>query len=940
MQANSPNARPFFRQRWFTMLAAVIALFGLLLVTLPLGISYGLHKWLLQRGGDAVQLGDVDFNVFTGRAALQNLQVTTGERQQLVIPGFGLDVDWSPLFSRMVVVRSVSLQGVRLEVNVDADGVMTVGGIGLPEGSDEAAGEEGAAWGFELDHLDISDATIIYRTPQLQLEIQLDEFSLSDLGTWETEPAPIAVKGAVNGAALQLDGQLPPLSEGTGYAGYASLHELPLDIFAALAGEAISGLVGRLTVDTDLNVLQSEGKPLAVTQSGRIRVDGLALEQAGNQLGTQQLLWNGTTTVSLPASGDLQVELRGAVTGNGLTYLQVAGTAVDYKLLQWDGTASVSMPAAGGAVRVALHGGLEGNGLAISQAGNELAYESLRWDGAASVTVPGNSSDVHVDLSGKVNGNNLALVLPEQALEVQHGKFLWDGEVAVIGGETAAVSASGHLNIGSLAADVAGRKVQLARVEDLDIQKVSLQDTGDIALENLVLTGAVFAKEAAVADGEPAGNNDSVLVAGAISTNSVQVTDGNQVSIDTLEWRDITSVIRREADGQWRVVRITSTLPFANQANDTPPAVLAAPEAGKPAGRVRVGELRIAGNSAILFSDMSTQPPVSMRLALEQAVLKGIDSGAPDQDSPITVQGSLDKHSRIDIQGTMRPFAAQPSLDLKNHLEGIPLTLLSPYTAAAIGYELRSGQLEADATLRVDNRQLDSQNKLVIRGLEVRPAGNKSQEQFDSQLPVPLGTALGMLRDKNNTITLDMPVSGAIDNPDFDISSVINTAVSKAVKSGSLTYLKIALQPYGALITVAQLAGEAASRVRLQPVMFAPGSAENLADSLGYMEKVAGILKARPAVNIKICGLAVEEDRTALAGPVAKPAPEAGKDKPVAAAVTVSEAQLLELASQRAEAVKDYLVTGHGVAAGRLVACQPQVESADVDDAPRVELLI
>ena len=98
-------------------------------------------------------------------------------------------------------------------------------------------------------------------------------------------------------------------------------------------------------------------------------------------------------------------------------------------------------------------------------------------------------------------------------------------------------------------------------------------------------------------------NNDSVLVAGAISTNSVQVTDGNQVSIDTLEWRDITSVIRREADGQWRVVRITSTLPFANQANDTPPAALAAPEAGKPAGRVRVGELRITGNSAILFSD-------------------------------------------------------------------------------------------------------------------------------------------------------------------------------------------------------------------------------------------------------------------------------------------------------------------------------------------------
>ena len=941
MQEKSPTAKPFFRRRWFTMLAAVIILLGLLLVVLPLGISYGLHKWLLRNGVDVVQLEDVDFNIFTGRAALKNLHVTADEQPQLVIPGLGLDVDWSPLFDRQVVVRSVSLDGVRLVIDVDANGIMHIGGITLPAAEPETAGEEGAPWEFALDSLDISDTTITYRTPQLNVETRLDKFSLSDLSTWATEPAPLALKGTVNGAALQLDGQLPPLSVGNGYAGHISLAGLSLDTFAALAGESVSGLAGSLTLDTDLDVLQSAGKPLAVSQSGILRIDGLALQPAGSELGSEQLQWNGVATVSVPTgAGDLQVEMDGDLTGNGLVYAQ-DDTRLDYKRLQWIGTTNVSVPAGAGDLQVGLRGGLKGNGLAYAQAGNELAYELLQWDGTASVAVPGGGGDARIELSGAVNGNNLALLLPEQELDFRHGSFLWDGTVNVTSGETTVVSAGGHVNVGNLMADVVDHKVQLARIEDIDVGKITLQDSGDIVLENLVVTGAVFAREAGEATAELAGSSGSVLVAGAITTDTIQITDGNQIAIGTLEWRDVTQVARREADGQWRIIRVVNTLPFANPEQE--PA--AAPETGadEPAGRIRVGELRITGNSALLVNDLSVQPHVSMRLAVTRAVLKNLDSGAPDQDSSIVLQGHIDKYSRIDIQGTTQPFAVRPTLDLKNSFEGIPLTLLSPYTASAIGYELRSGQLDADATLKLNKGQIDVNNKLVIRALEITPARNKSQEEFDSKLSLPLDTALGMLRDKNNNITLELPVTGDIDNPDFDISDVINTALGKALKTGSMTYLKLALQPYGALVTVAQLAGEAASKVRLQPVMFAPASTESIGESADYLEKVAGILKARPEVNIKVCGLAVEEDRVALEEAAATPAPETGKDKqdkPVTATGSVGDEELLELARERARTVKDFLVTGHGVTASRLVDCQPRVESADEDNAPRVELLI
>jgi hypothetical protein len=274
-------------------------------------------------------------------------------------------------------------------------------------------------------------------------------------------------------------------------------------------------------------------------------------------------------------------------------------------------------------------------------------------------------------------------------------------------------------------------------------------------------------------------------------------------------------------------------------------------------------------------------------------------------------------------------------------VDGISLPQLTPYTVAALGYALESGHLDADSTLKINKGQLDSQNDLVIRGLEITGVDNESREKLDGQLIVPLDTALSMLRDNNDTITLALPVSGDINSPDFGIGDIINIAVSKAVKQGSLTYLKLALQPYGALITVAQLAGEAAMKVRLQPVGFEPGQVTSTGETGSYLKKVAGILKDRPEVNIKICGLAVAADRIALAGGTAPKEADSKTAGSVKGVKPVTDQQLLDLAKQRAGFVKDALVTKYGVTASRLVACTPHIDAAEDDDSmPRVDLLI
>jgi hypothetical protein len=893
LQEETITEKPFYRRTWLVVLAAVALVFVLALVVLPYGISYGLHQWLTASGDGDVQLEDIDFNVFTGRASVTDLNIAVDGQPRLIVPRLELDVDWLPLFSKHVDARSITLDSVYITIAMAADSTLRMGVISLPTAEDKSEEATGEAWGFRLEQLDIINTTVTYQSPDLQLVTHIASLKLSHLVSWMTDPARLVLNAVVNDAPVLLDGELPPLSEGFGFSGKLSVTSLPLHPFATLAAAAVDGLDGQLNVSTELDVLLTPANSLTLSHTGLFGLDGLTLEQAGRQLSYAGLQWQGEMKLATAIdSGGLELELQGVITGKDL---------------------------------------------GVADKDIQVSYAGQQWTGALSLNTAGGNGKTDIKLQGKLGGDGLAVLVPAEQLSVYYGDLLWDGAVAVAAGEDTAVAAEGSLQIGKLGADVADKKVNLASINNLTVEKLQLLENGDIVVTGLAINDAVFAKNAVVPAGKES-KDGSVLSAGLITADSIEVTAGNQIAIGLLEWRDVVSFVQRDSNGEWRPVRIVHTLPFTNTDEDAPPE---AKSADAPAGRVRVDELRITGDSAMILDDKTVKPPFNMRLTFTEAVMKNIDNGKIDQDSPLTIKARISKHSHISVKGTMQPFAARPTLDLVNHVDGISLPQLTPYTVAALGYALKSGHLDADSTLKINKGVIDSRNNLVIRGLEISPVDNESREKLDGSLSVSLDTALGMLRDKNDTIKLDLPVSGDIDSPDFEISDIINTAVSKAVMQGSMTYLKFALQPYGALITVAELAGEAATKVRLQPVNFEAGQAVPAGESDSYLEKVAGILEERPEINIKICGLAVAADRAALGGGSAVKDAKAktdGSDKDVVAA---TDQQLLGLASKRAGFVKDRLVIKYGVTASRLVACTPEIDDSEDDDSvPRVDLLI
>jgi len=897
MQEKTITSDPFYRRTWIIVLAAVAALFLLLLVVLPHGISYGLQRWLLANGGEAVQLDDVDFNVFTGRATVTNLNIAVDGQTRLVISSLGFDVDWMPLFSKHVTVKVLTFEDVDITIIQAPDGSLRIGGISLPVAEDKVEEVAAEPWGLGLEELKITNSSITYQSPELQLVTHIESLALSHLVTWMTDPAKLVVAATVNDAPVILDGRLPPLSDGFGFKGRLGVTSLHLHPFAAFAESAVTGLGGQFSMSSELDMLLSPEKSLTVSHVGVLGLGGLSLEQAGRQLG--------------------------------------------YAGLQWEGDVKLVTAVDGESLDLELQGALAGKELEITDTDFQLNYAGQQWQGAITVNMPAGDGDTRVSLQGKLTGDDLVVLVPAEELSLSHGRFLWEGNVAVGSGVSTTVTAGGSLQISKLGADVADGKVNLVGIDALTIENLGLLENGDMTVTGVSITDAVFAKDAQGTGGQE-NKEGSVLSAGLITADTIEVVAGNQIAIGYLEWRDVISLIQRDPDGEWRPVRIVDTLPFTGaDSKETPPA--AESEIDAPAGRVRVGELRITGDSAIVLEDKTVKPPFKMRLTITEAVMKNIDNGQPGQNSPISIKGRISKHSHISVKGMLQPFAARPTLDLTNHVDGISLPQLTPYTVDALGYALESGHLDADSTLKINKGLIESENKLVIRGLELRPMNNASQEKLETQLAVPLNTALDMLRDKHDTITLDLPVNGNVDSPDFDISDVINTAVSKALRQGSMTYLKVALQPYGALITLAEMAGDAATKVRLQPVGFEPGSSAVAENAIGYLEKVAGVLKDRPEVNIKICGLAVSDDRVALSGQApAAPAPEKNPDVKTAKILEpVTDEQLLALARARAGFVKSHLIERHAVNGSRLVACEPHIDSDEDDDqAPRVDLLI
>jgi len=442
-----------------------------------------------------------------------------------------------------------------------------------------------------------------------------------------------------------------------------------------------------------------------------------------------------------------------------------------------------------------------------------------------------------------------------------------------------------------------------------------LQWDGDVAvtlrqgsLSALTAAGGATLHGAALADAQAAA---ALLTLAAAEVSGIELRGSDDISIDTVHLQGMQAALQRDADGRL-LLPVAEPTPAAAPARDAP--------------TLRIARIILDGDNSIGFSDLSLKPAFRQTLHIARAEVTGIDSHARGVPARFQMSGRAGKYTTMEVRGEIRPFTARTNLTLHTELKALDLPPLTPYTVRHLGYNLSSGQLGATVELTITDDVLDGNNKLRIHKLAVEQADPAKMAQFNDQLKIPLATALYMLKDRNDNITLDLPISGNLQDPSFDISDAINTALGKTMRLATVGYLKLFLQPYGGLLTLASMAGGASS-IQFEPLTFAPGMAEIDPQQQPYVDKIGALFKERPRLRLQLCGHATAADR-----------PQPQKDKPPLEESVVTT--LLEtLARQRAEAVKDALVGQHGVDPEQLFICHPAID-ADAGTLPRVELLL
>ncbi|MEE4093697.1 DUF748 domain-containing protein [Pseudomonas viridiflava] len=251
---------------------------------------------------------------------------------------------------------------------------------------------------------------------------------------------------------------------------------------------------------------------------------------------------------------------------------------------------------------------------------------------------------------------------------------------------------------------------------------------------------------------------------------------------------------------------------------------------------IYVGEVNIKDGSAN-FADLTLTPNFSTAVQQLNGRIGTIDN-RQSKPAPVNIEGKVDRYAPVTIKGSLNPFDPMASLDIATSFKRVELTTLTPYSGKFAGFRIRKGRLNLDLHYLITNGQLKAQNKVLVEQLQL---GEKVDSPDAVDLPIRLAVAL--LKDTQGRISIELPIEGDLNNPQFSVMPIVWQTLRNLV-------LRAAQAPFkmlGGLVS-------GGSSEDLGNVSFAPGSSDLSADTQKALDKLSAALKERPTLKLEIEG--------------------------------------------------------------------------------------
>lgn len=237
------------------------------------------------------------------------------------------------------------------------------------------------------------------------------------------------------------------------------------------------------------------------------------------------------------------------------------------------------------------------------------------------------------------------------------------------------------------------------------------------------------------------------------------------------------------------------------------------------------------------FTDLSLIMPFYAQI---RRLNGGANALSSEQTSTIkaALTGNAYDLAPVTIQADMNPHTDHYRINLS--FEGMPMALMSPYMVQFAGYKVENGKLSLDLIYQIAEKKLSATNNILIDQFEL---GAKVDNPKAVSLPLELAVAL--LKDASGKIKLNVPITGSLDNPHFNIMAVIKDALINAMT-------KLVTSPFRLLANLVD------SDADMSRITFSAGNAKLDTAQLNRLDTLAKALKARPNLHVTIKGVSFQ----------------------------------------------------------------------------------
>ncbi len=333
-----------------------------------------------------------------------------------------------------------------------------------------------------------------------------------------------------------------------------------------------------------------------------------------------------------------------------------------------------------------------------------------------------------------------------------------------------------------------------------------------------------------------AGSKTRVLAWKNMSTKDARLTLGpDQVRIKeiVLDAPEITIDISEK-----REINLVRLMKPAPAGRDEPSATV---KRQNPAPKstqfpIRVGDLRVR-DGVVDYADRSLVLPFSTHVTNFAGAAAGFGTGE-DRVATLQFDGDIGDFGSVDVSGRINAFSPADLTDIVASFQNVDMPTLSPYTATFLGRKVDAGKLWIAVNYRIQDGALTGNNDVTIRELKL---GEKVDAP--SALDLPLDLAVALLTDSEGVIHTAVPVKGDLNDPKFDVATVIREALGNLIR-------RIVSAPFRALAGLFNGDEDKENGSDFGNIAFQPGSAKVMASEKEKLQNVAKAMEERPQLKL------------------------------------------------------------------------------------------